>query len=214
MNCRSIIYCLVVFGMMEISSAQGRVVVTPAVADSAQKAVQKLGNEMIKGNFEYGQQRIYSRWKRRLAKRYGSMEKLNSALAVAAQQKIIMRLSVVAFQAAKPASFFSVWRSPKYDLVSNEPIKDASGKVIIVEHWLAVVPTITRVKIPDPNQGGRIRTLEEQSYTITVSEKGSNDWYFMTGLKPTIQDLRGMFPTLPFKADELGLPPSKAREIK
>ena len=107
MNCRSIIYCLVVLGTMNISSAQGRAVVTPAVAESAQKAVQKLGNEMIKGNFEYGQQRMYPRWKRRLAKRYGSMEKLNAALALAAQQKIIMQLSVVAFQAANRFLFLA-----------------------------------------------------------------------------------------------------------
>lgn len=197
-----------------MGAAQGRVAVEPAVAVSAQAAVQKLGQEMMKGNFEYGQQRMYPRWKRRLAKRYGGMQKLEDALTAAAQQKIKMRLAVVAFKAARPTSFFSVWRTPKYDLLTKEPIKDASGKVVIVEHWLAIVPTTTRVKIPDMEQGGRIRTLEEQSYSIVVSEKGTNDWYFMTGLKPTIQDLRGMFPTLPPNEKELGLPPSSAREIK
>ncbi len=199
---------------MEMSHAQGRVAVAPAVAVSAQVAVQKLGQEMMKGNFEYGQQRMYPRWKRRLAKRYGGMEKLNAALASAAQQKIKMRLSVVAFQAARPTSFFSVWRAKKIDPKTNLPMKDAAGNFIIVEHWLSFVPTTTRVKIPDPDQGGKMRVLEEQSYTTAISEKGTNDWYFMTGLTPTIQDLRGMFPTLPPKKDELGLPPSSAREIK
>ena len=197
-----------------VVSAQGQVAVAPEVAVSAQLAVEKLGQEMMKGNFEYGQQRMYPRWKRRLAKRYGGMEKLESALAMAAQQKIKMRLAVVGFEALRPTSFFSVWRTPKYDPVTQQPIKDTSGKVIVVEHWLAIVPTTTRVRVPDPHKGGQLRTLEERGYSVAVSEKGQNDWYFMTGLKPSIQDLRGLFPTLPQRQGELGLPPSSVREIK
>ncbi|MFK7910585.1 MAG: hypothetical protein AB8F34_08280 [Akkermansiaceae bacterium] len=210
----AIICCLTLFGLTQLLAAQGRVAVEPAVAVSAQAAVQKLGQEMMKGNFEYGQQRMYPRWKRRLAKRYGGMEKLEAALAGAAQQKIKMRLAVVAFQADRPTSFFSVWRTKKFNPLTNKPVKDAAGNFVIVEHWLAFVPTTTRVKIPDSNQGGKMVTAEEKSYTTVISEKGSNDWYFMTGLKPSIQDLRGLFPTLPPKKEELGLPPSSAREIK
>lgn len=209
------IICLLALACgLHTASAQGRAVVDPAVADSARKAVQLLGQEMMKGNFEYGQQRMYPRWKRRLAKRYGGMEKLEAALAAAAQQKIKMRVDVVGFQAARPVSFFGVWRTKKFNPVTGEPIRDAAGNFVIVEHWLTFVPTTTRVRIPDPSQGGKIRTLEEQSYTIAISEKGTNDWYFMTGLKPTVQDLRSLFPALPPKEDELGLPPSAVREIK
>ena len=53
-----------------------RIVVDPAIAEQAQAAVQKLGIELMKGNFTYSQERMYPRWKRRLAKRVGSMEEL------------------------------------------------------------------------------------------------------------------------------------------
>ncbi len=195
-------------------SVQGQVAVDHNVAISAQKAVQKLGLEMMKGNFKFGQDRMYPRWKRRLAKRVGSMEQLEAQLAAAAQQKINMQLAVTAFNARLPTSFFSVWRAKKIDPRTGKPMRDATGREIIVDHWLAVVPTKTRVKFPDAKIPGKNYLLEEEGYTIAISEKGANDWHFMTGLKPTIQDLRSLFPTLPNTAKELGLPRSVAREIK
>lgn len=206
---------ILVLAPIQMLSAQGKVAVEPAVAISAQQAVQKLGDEMIKGNFAYGHQRMYPRWKRRLAKRYpGGMPELERALAASLQQKVRMRLAVVGFQARRPQSFFSVWRTKKWDPVTKKPIKDAAGNEIIVEHWLAVVPTTTRVQIPDPQRGGMLRTIEEDSHTIAISEKGKNEWFFMTGLKPTVQDLRSLFPTLPPNKEELGLPKPAVREIK
>lgn len=191
-----------------------QVVVEPSIAVSAQAAVQKLGVEMMKGNFKHGQDRMYPRWKRRLAKRVGGMAKLEAQLAASVQQRINMRLTVTAFRADLPKAFFDVWKSKRIDPATGKPVLDARGNAIIVEHWLAVVPTTTRVKVPDMQKGGVMRVLEEQSYTIAISEKGANDWYFMTGLKPTIQDLRSLFPSLPRSEKELGLPESKAKEIK
>lgn len=192
----------------------GLAVADPMVATSAQAAVQKMGVEMMKGNFKFGHERMYPRWKRRLAKRHGGMAKLELGLSKAVQQQEKMGMSVTAFHAELPTSFFSVWRAKKRDPQTGEVVRDARGREIVVEHWLAIVPTVTRVMIADPKKGGKIRTLEEKSYTVAVSEKGTNDWYFMTGMKPTIQDLRSMFPLLPPDKKDLGLPVSSAREIK
>ena len=191
-----------------------RVVVDPAIADSAQAAVQRLGLERMKGNFRYGQDRMYPRWKRRLAKRLGGMDKIEQQFVAGEQQRIKMGLVVTDYRAGAPRAFFDVWRAKKLDARTGKPIADASGHEIIVEHWLAVVPTVTRVKLPDRQQGGKIREIEEQSYTIAICEKGSNDWYFLTGMKPTVQDLRSLFPSLPLDEKELGLPIPSAREIK
>ena len=191
-----------------------RVVVDPAIADQAQAAVQKLGVELIRGNFKYSQERMYPRWKRRLAKRIGSIEELEAQLASGDQQRVKMGLIVTSYQAARPTAFFDVWRAKQVDAVTGQVARDGRGDEIIVSHWLAVVPFTTQIKIPDPQQGGRMRTLEEKSYTIAIAEKGSDQWYFLTGMKPTIQDLRSLFPSLPIDKNELGLPESSAREIK
>lgn len=200
--------------VVSMKCAFAQVAVDPSVAASAQAAVQILGLEMMKGNFDYGNQRIYPRWKRRLAMRYGGEAALDSQLQEASRQKTQMQFTVSAFYADLPTSFFTVWRAKKIDNETGRPVKDSLGREIIVEHWLAIVPTTTRVKIADPQMGGKIRELEERSYTVTISEKGSGNWYFLTGMKPTVQDLRGLFPTLPATEKDLGLPASSARELK
>lgn len=192
----------------------GAVAVDPMISNSAKTAVQKLGVEMMKGNFQYGIDHMYPRWKRRLAARQGGMEKLNAALAQSVQQQIKMQMKVVGYQVGQPTAFFSVWRAKKIDPNTGKPIIDATGRERVVSHWLAIVPTVVRVKIPDPQRGGMIREIEESSYAIAISEKGSYNWHFMTGMKPTIQDLRSLFPSLPADEKALHLPPSKAREIK
>ncbi len=78
MNTKALIYILGSLLSLGVISVQGQVAVDHNVATSAQAAVQKLGLEMMKGNFKFGQDRIYPRWKRRLAKRVGSMEKLEA----------------------------------------------------------------------------------------------------------------------------------------
>jgi hypothetical protein len=204
---------VIVLVMFSSRLAAQRVVVDPAIADAAQAAVQQLGVELMKGNFKFSQERMYPRWKRRLAKRVGSVEQLEAQLRSGDQQRIKMGLIVTNYEADKPSAFFDVWRAQKIDPVTGKPVFDAQGHEVIVSHWLAVVPTKTQVKVPDPQLGGKIRTLEEQSYTIAVSEKGSGEWYFLTGMKPTVQDLRSLFPSLPLDKNELGLPEPSAREI-
>ncbi len=210
-------YFHIIIAVMVICAARvdaQRVVVDPVLAEQAQSAVQKMGVELMRGNFKYSQERMYPRWKRRLAKRVGSMEDLEAQLATGDQQRVKMGLIVSSYRADKPTAFFDVWRAKKVDPDSGKLSLDEDGREVVVSHWLAVVPTTTQVKVPDPQQGGRMRTLEEKSYAIAIAEKGSNQWYFLTGMKPSIQDLRSLFPSLPIDRNELGLPESSAREIK
>ena len=162
---------IAVMVMCTLRADAQRIVVDPAIAEQAQAAVQKLGIELMKGNFTYSQERMYPRWKRRLAKRVGSMEELEAQLASGDQQRVKMGLIVTSYQAAKPTAFFDVWRAKQVDPITGQVTRDDRGDQTIVSHWLAVVPFTTQIKIPDPQQGGRMRTLEENSYTIAIPRK-------------------------------------------
>ncbi len=210
----SILFTLAIMTLCTLRADAQRAVVDPAIADQARSAVQKLGVELMKGNFKYSQERMYPRWKRRLALRVGGMDRLEAQLRSGDQQRVRMGIMVTDYRAGEPSSFFDVWRASKIHPGTGKAVLDAEGREIIVSHWLAVVPTWTQVKVPDPQQGGKVRTLEEKSYTVAISEKGSGEWYFLTGMNPTIQDLRSLFPSLPADENELGLPESSAREIK
>ena len=215
MNIINRFYILAFVIMVSLTlSTSAQVLVDQAVARSAQAAVQKFGLEMMKGNLDYGNERIYPRWKRRLAKRYGGNAQLNAALQEASRQKLAMKYSVTVFQASVPSLFFDVWRAPKVNAVTGLPVTNAMGRDVVVEHWLAVVPTLTRLKIADPQMGGKIREIEERGYSVTVSEKGSDDWYFLTGMVPNEQNLRALFPKLPANFKALGFPEIVTREIK
>ncbi len=189
-------------------------IIDPVLGQSAQAAVQKMGVEMMKGNFKYGHEHMYPRWKRRLAKRYGGMERLEKGLEASAQKQVQLGMRVIGYQAGVPTSAFTVWRAKKRDPKTGEIVLDATGRETIVDHWLVVVPTTTRVSIPDKQVPGKNYVLEEKSYTLAISEKGSQEWHFLTGMKPTIQDLRSLFPSLPPKEEDLGLPAPSAVEIK
>ena len=210
----SIHFILVIITLCTLRADAQRVVVDPAIADEARAAVQKLGLELMKGNFKYSQERMYPRWKRRLALRVGGMDRLEAQLRSGDQQRVSMGIMVTDYRAARPSAFFDVWKARKVHPETGQAVTDPEGREIIVSHWLAVVPTLTQVRVPDPQQGGKVRTLEEKSYTIAISEKGSGEWYFLTGMKPTVQDLRSLFPSLPLDKTELGLPEPSAREIK
>lgn len=174
----------------------------PEVALEAQHAVDALGKAMLAGDFSYGQKRIYPRWKRRLAIKVGGIDKLESHLAQArAKQKDFILLS---FKTALPTRFFSVWPTAQ---------KDSLGKQALVSHWLVIVPTTTRLRIADPQRGGQFRELEEKGYILTISQKGSHQWFFLTGLRPSAFELRSLFPSLPINPNAWGLPPTSLREI-
>ena len=210
-NIRSL-YSIILLSLCSALHAQ--VAVDRQTEQAAQQAVQTLGNELMKGNFDYSYEKIYPRWKRRLAKRYGGEKAFNAQLEKANQQKEKARFVISSYKALQPAAFFSVWRAKKIDNSTGKPIQNHLGQEVIVEHWLAIVPTVTSIKIPISDMPGKVREVEESSYTIAISEKGTNDWRFMTGLKPSVQELRGMFPTLPSTEKELGIPAASIREIK
>ena len=53
--------------------------------------------------------------------------------------------------------------------------------------------------------------IESIGFQVAVSDKGKNDWTFIDGSGLTVNDLRGLFVTLP---QDLELPPLEKRESR
>ena len=176
----------------------------PGVATSAVAAVEKLGDQVVRGNHRYAIDRMFPRWKARMAKRLGGMDKLEKQLEKVNEE---MRLQGIHFMSFKPAGVpqvFEVWPGKKTETVDGKEVE-----VMIKTKWLVLIPTVTRFRIID--DVGKYRYIESKGFQIAVSDKGKNDWYFMDGASVTVADLRSLFPTFP---DNVELPPIERREVK
>ncbi|NNC87020.1 MAG: hypothetical protein HKN82_01015 [Akkermansiaceae bacterium] len=164
----------------------------PDVLSSAAAATKRLGDEVVKGNYSYTIQRMYPRWKKRAAIREGGMEKLVEKLAQVPRQLRESGISMLSFDVQPPKSAFGV----------------ASFK-----EWIVFVPTVTRVRVIDP-ESRQVRRLEMTGYQVAVAKQAGGEWNFIDGAQLTVADLRSLFPTLPADREKLGLPPIGGREIK
>lgn len=194
-------------GMMMAGMGAGTAQVAdppPGVASSAVAAVRKLGDQVVRGNHHYAIDRMFPRWKDRMAKRLGGMEKLEKQLDKVNEE---MRLQGIHFMSFKPQGaprVFEVWPGKKTEVVDGKEVE-----VMIKTKWLVLIPTVTRFRIID--DVGKYRYIESKGFQIAVSDKGKNDWYFMDGASVTVSDLRSLFPTFP---DSVKLPPIERREVK
>lgn len=166
--------------------------VPPDVLRAAAAATQRLGDEVVKGNFSYTIQKMHPRWKKRAAMRSGGMENLVEKLAQLPREMAKHGISMMSFKADPPKSAFEV---------------DAFGE------WVVFVPTRSVLRVID-TESATVRRLEKSGFQVAVLKKGEGDWFFIDGTALTIADLRSLFPNLPADRGRLGLPPVGTRELK
>jgi hypothetical protein len=176
----------------------------PGVATSALAAVRELGDQVVRGNHRYAIDRMFPRWKKRMAKRLGGMKQLEKQLERVNEQ---MRLKGIHFMSSKPAGaarVFEVWPGKKTEVVDGKEVE-----VMTKTKWLLLIPTVTKFRIID--DVGKYRYIESRGFQIAISDKGKNDWYFMDGVGVTVRELRSLFPSFP---GNVKLPPIKRSEVK
>jgi hypothetical protein len=179
------------------------------VATSAVTAVKKLGEQVVLGNRLYAVERMYPRWKERMAKRVGGMEAFDRNLKeqikeVEAQMRL-HGMSVIAFSPVGTPKVYGVWQGKQTKVVDGQAVE-----VLVKTKWLVLIPTVTKLRIFD-EQLSKHRIIESQGFQVAVADKGKNDWYFMDGAGLSVADLRSLFPDLP---GNLELPKLERREVK
>jgi hypothetical protein len=73
------------------------------------------------------------------------------------------------------------------------------------EEWLVFVPTTVRFRVIEADTG-KARILEKDGFQVAVAKQGTEDWHFIEGAAVTVDDLRTLFPTLPVRRAQLGIP--------
>lgn len=161
-----------------------------AVVQSALAAVRKLGDEVVKGRHSYAIERMFPRWKERMAKRLGGMEALNKQLEGVVEEMQSQGISMLSFKPEGVPKVYEVWPGKK-----TEKVDGKEQEVMIKTKWMVLIPTVTRFRIIDGV--GKYRYIDRKGFQVAVADKGTEDWYFIDGSGATVADLRSLFPDVP-----------------
>lgn len=177
----------------------------PDVVASAVAAVARLGDEVVMGRYQVAVERMNPMWKERTAKRLGGMLELERQLAGVAKQMVQQGISMISFKPQGQPRSYEVGPGKKVDVVAGEEVES-----LIFTKWMVLIPTATTFRVIFPGEP-KPRVIESIGFQVAVAEKGKNDWTFIDGSGLTVNDLRGLFPTLP---QDLQLPPLEKRESR
>jgi hypothetical protein len=179
------------------------------VAESAVAAVKVLGEQVVLGNRKFAVERMYPRWKERMAKRVGGMEaldkKMDEQIAAMEEQMRLHGMSVIAFNPVGVPKVYGVWPGKQTKVVDGQAVE-----ILVKTKWMVLIPTVTKLRIFD-KELSKQRFIESQGFQVAVSDKGKNEWSFMDGASLSVSDLRSLFPDLP---ENLELPKLERREAK
>ena len=180
--------------------------VAPAdVEASAVAAVASLGDEVVMGRYQVAVERMNPLWKERTANRMGGMKKLEEQLAGVALQMVQQGISMISFKPQGQPQSYEVGPGKKLESVNGVEVEN-----LIFTKWLVLVPTATKFRIIRKGETKPL-VIESIGFQVAISDKGRNEWTFIDGSGLTVNDLRGLFGTLP---QDMKLPPLERRESR
>jgi hypothetical protein len=144
-------------------------------------------------------------WKERTAKRLGGMAELERQLSGVAKQMVQQGISMISFKPQGQPRSYEVGPGKKVDKVAGEEVES-----LIFTKWMVLIPTSTTFRVILQGEA-KPRLIESIGFQVAVADKGKNDWTFIDGSGLTVNDLRGLFATLP---QDLQLPPLEKRETR
>ena len=175
------------------------------VVASAVAAVARLGEEVVLGRYQVAVERMNPQWMERTANRMGGMKELEKQLAGVARQMVQQGISMISFRPQGQPRSFEVGLGKKVESVDGNQVES-----LIFHKWLVLIPTLSQFRIiregePKPT------VIESVGFQVAISDKANSDWTFIDGSGLTVNDLRGMFVTLP---RDLQLPVLEKREVR
>jgi hypothetical protein len=185
-----LIACLFLTGL-----ARGQSAAPADVTASAAAAVDKLGKEVVQGHFQIAIDRMYPKWKERMAKQMGGMDKLQSKLDSVGKTMAQQGMTLLSFGPAGTPTSFEVWPGKKIETVNGQQVE-----TLVYEKWMILIPTkkvFRIVQAAKDGQPAQSYNITSEGFQIAVADKGKNDWTFIDGSGVTIPDLRSMFLSLP-----------------
>lgn len=188
----------------EPAPAANSVTAPPEVVASAVTAVASLGDEVVLGRYQAAVDRMYPRWKERVAKQMGGMEELDKQLAGVAKQMVQQGVSMISFKPQGAPKSFEVGPGKKVEKVNGAEVES-----LVFNQWLVLIPTVTKFRII--RQNDKPVVIESTGFQVAVSDKGRNNWTFIDGAGLSVNDLRSLFVTLP---QDLKLPPVGKQESR
>ncbi|MES2996284.1 MAG: hypothetical protein V4733_05675 [Verrucomicrobiota bacterium] len=179
--------------------------IPPEVVNSAVTAVEKLGEQVVLGRYQTAIERMNPLWKDRMAKRLGSMAKLDAELNEAAAKMVRQGITMISFKTQGVPRAFEVWPG-------TETVKTAAGprSRLVYEKWMVLVPTVTRYRIT-PQGGPKPIIIESAGFQVAVRAKDSTEWTFIDGSNLSGGDLRSLFVTLP---QDIELPAVERKQVQ
>jgi hypothetical protein len=175
------------------------------IIKSAVTAVESLGKEVVLGKYQLAIDRMYPQWKERTAKKMGGMEKLEKQLEEVSKQMLKRGISITDFKPQGQPRAFEVYPGKAVQIIDGK-----ETEVMRYTKWLVIVPTVTRARMlidGDPIP----LNFESTGFQVAISDKGSNEWFFIDGSAVTVNELRSLFITLP---ENMELPPLEKKQIK
>ena len=171
------------------------------VTSSAIAAVEALGKRVVLGDHKAAIESMYPQWKKRMAKRFGGIEKLEQQLDGIGEEMARNGVGIISFKTMGAPRAYEVWPGKPLDGVEGEAQP-------VFDKWLLLIPTVTQFRIMqgDPPE---THVINSHGFQVAIADKGRNNWTFINGSDVSVSDLRSLFASLPANME---LPPVK-REV-
>ena len=187
-----------------------RKAVPEAVKLEAQKAVQALVNQVVRGNQDAAFKHMNPEWRAKLARKNGGekklMENMREQFRALQAQGVVIR----AMEAKKPAIAYEV----DFGLVKKQ-VNGGIENAPVYKKWLVFVPTVSLISATNRKaQPPETYDIRVDGFQAAICTKGKNDWTFIDGADLKAANLRELFEFLPKDDKKLGFPKREKKMIK
>lgn len=184
--------------------------VPESVKIEAQKSVQALANQVVRGNQDAAFKHMNSEWKKKLARKNGGekklMEDMRAQFSYLQAQGVVIR----AMEAKKPITGYEV----DFGLVPTQ-VNGQVQNAPVYKQWLVFVPTVSLISATNRKaQPPETYDIRVDSFQAAICTKGKNDWTFIDGSDLKAANLRELFKFLPKDDKKLGFPKREKKVLK